>query len=198
MDITEYINSGILHDYCINALPADKRTEVERMCVLYPEVKKELEQMRQAFDKFADASSKWKLPEVKEGMWNVLENINKEKAGKLDDLPVLNKYSDHNRWKHIIQPLMPKEIPEDPLITPLRNSGGVMQVLMIGKTGVDDEVHENERESFLVLEGECECYIDDKVYNLGPGGFIEIPMYAHHNVKVTSDYVVAVMQRIAV
>ena len=69
---------------------------------------------------------------------------------------------------------------------------------MIGKTGVDDEVHVNEKESFLVLEGECECYVGDNVYRLGPGGFIEIPLHEHHNVKVISEYVVAVMQRIAV
>ena len=198
MIIEEYINSGILHDYCVDALSADKRAEVERMCIQYPQVKKELEQMQQALEKFANASAKWKLPDMQEGIWSVLENINKEKAGDLNNLPVLNKYSDHNRWKRIIMPLMPKEIPNEPQITPLRNSDGVMQVLMVGKTGVDDEVHVNEKESFLVLEGECECYIGENVYRLGPGGFIEIPLHEHHNVKVISEYVVAVMQRIAV
>jgi len=198
MDIEAYINSGILYDYCTNTLSAVKRIEVEQVCAEYPEIKKELLQIQHALDRFAGSSPMWPGEKIKEGIWNTLENINKEKAGDLNDLPVINKYSDHNRWKNIILPLMPRDIPEEPVITPLRNSGGVMQVLMIGKTGVEDEVHEQEQESFLVLEGECDCHIGDNVYRLGPGGFIEIPMYEHHDVKVISEYVVAVMQRIAV
>ena len=69
---------------------------------------------------------------------------------------------------------------------------------MISRTDVDDEVHEHEQESFLVLEGECECHIGDTVYRLGPGGFIEIPLHLNHNVRVLSPYVVAVLQHIAV
>ena len=198
MDIDDYINSGILHDYCINALTHAQRAEVERMSSLYPQVKKEIEQIQQALEKFANASSKWKLPDVQESIWSALENLNKEKAGNLNDLPLLNKYSDHNRWKNMVKPLLPGVIPEQPLVHLLRKSGGVMQVLMVGKTGVPDEVHDLEKECFLVLEGECECYIGKNVYRLGPGGFLEIPLHEHHNVKVISEYVVAVMQRIAV
>ena len=198
MDIEEYINSGVLHDYCINTLSAAKRLEVEQVCAEYPEIKRELLQMQQALEKFAEGAAKWPGAQIKEEIWGTLENLNKEKAGDLNDLPLINKYSDYNRWKKIVMPLMPKEIPDEPVITPIRNSGGVMQLLMIGRTGVPDETHENERESFLVLEGECECHIGDNVYRLGPGGFIEIPMYEHHNVKVLSEYVVAIMQQVAV
>ena len=198
MNIEEYINSGVLYDYCTNTLSAVQRTEVEQVCAQYPEVKRELLQMQQAFEKFAESTAKFPGEKIKEEIWGTLDNINKEKAGDLNDLPVINKYSDYTRWKRIVMPLMPKEIPQEPVITPIRNSNGVMQILMIGRTGVEDETHEHERESFLVLEGECECYIGDNVYRLGPGGFIEIPMYEHHNVKVLSDYVVAVMQHIAI
>ena len=198
MNIEEYINSGVLYDYCTDALTVAQQLEVEKICAQYPEVKKELLQMQQSLERFAEGAATSPAPALKENIWNTLDNINKEKAGDLNDLPVINKYSNHNNWKRIVMPLMPAEIPQEPVITPLRNANGVMQLLMIGRTGVDDETHEHEQESFLVLEGECECYIGDNVYRLGPGGFIEIPMYEHHNVKVLSDYVVAVMQHIAV
>lgn len=198
MDIKEYINSGVLYDYCTNALPAVKRIEVEQVCAKYPEIKKELLQIQQSLEKFAERTARWPGKKIKEDIWNTLNNINKEKAGDINDLPLLNKYSDHNRWKRIVIPLIPEEIPEEPVTTPLRNANGIMQMLMIGRTDVDGEVHEHELESFLVLEGECECCIGDNVYRLGPGGFIEIPLYEQHNVKILSEYVVAIVQRIAV
>lgn len=198
MNIEEYINSGVLHDYCINTLSAVKRIEVEQMCIRYPEVKKELLQMQQALEKFAEGAAKWPGEKIKEDIWNTLENINKEKAGDLNDLPVLNKYSDHNRWKRIVMPLMPEDLPETISITPIRNSGGVTQLLVISRVDVPEEVHEHEKESFLILEGECECYVDDDSYRLGPGGYIEIPLHARHDVKVLSPHVVAIVQHMAV
>ncbi len=198
MNIEEYINSGILHDYCINALSVAQQLEVEKVCARYPEVKRELLQMQQSLEQFAAGAAKMPGIAVKENIWNTLENINKEKAGDLNDLPVINKYSDHHRWQRMVIPLMPKSIPEERTMIPLRHTDKVMQVLVISRTDVDDEVHEHEQESFLVLEGECECHIGDNVYRLGPGGFIEIPLHLNHNVKVLSPYVVAVLQHIAV
>jgi len=64
--------------------------------------------------------------------------------------------------------------------------------------GYPDEVHTDVWESFIVLEGECECYIGtDTVVRLKAGGYLEIPMHEHHDVKIISDYVVGIMQRIA-
>ncbi len=198
MNIEDYVNSGVLHEYCINTLSASERTEVERLCAQYPEVKEELLQMQRALEKFAESVGKKPAVEVQQTIWGTLENINKEKAGDLNDLPLINKYSNHNNWKRIVQPLMPAQIPEKRVMLPIRDANGVLQVLVISRTDVDDEVHEHERESFLVLEGECECHIGDDTFRLGPGGFLEIPLYKSHNVKVLSPYVVAVLQHVAV
>ncbi len=198
MDIQEYINSGILHDYCINALSDTERAGVEQVCARYPEVKKELQQMQRALEKFAERTSEQPADGLKQTIWNTLENINKERAGELDDLPLLNKYSDHNNWNRIVKPLIPRPVPEKRVVIPLRSSDGIMQCLIISRTDVDDETHIHERESFLVLEGECECHIGDNVYRLGPGGFLDVPLHQGHNVKVLSPYVVAVLQHVAV
>jgi len=198
MNTEEYINSGVLHEYCINTLSASERIDVERVCDEYPEVKEELLEMQRALEKFAASVGKKPTVEVQQTIWGTLENINKEKAGDLNDLPLLNKYSDHNNWKRIVRPLMPANIPDERVMLPLRNENGVMQVLIISKTDVGEETHEHERESFLVLEGECECHIGDETWRLGPGGFLEIPLHKNHNIKVLSPYVVAVLQHVAV
>ena len=193
----EYINSGILHEYCMNSLSENERIKVEQVCAQYPEVRDELQQMQQVLEKFAQSVGKKPASEVQQTIWGTLENINKEKAGDLNDLPLINKYSDHNNWKRIVKSLIPAQVPDERLMLPLRNLNGLLQVLVISKTDVDDEVHEHERESFLVLEGECECHVGNDTFRLGPGGFLEIPLYKSHNVKVLSPYVVAVLQHVA-
>jgi len=198
MNVQEYIDSGVLHNYCVHALSEAERAEVEKMCASYPEVKEELLQMQESLEKFAAQTEMWQQAQVKETIWGTLENINKEKTGDLNDLPIINKYTDHNNWKRIVMPFMPQELKKDRIIKTIRASGGVTQMLIITKTDVEEETHKNERESFIILEGECECYVDNKVIHLEPGGFLEIPMHTKHNVKVLSPYVVAILQHIAV
>jgi mannose-6-phosphate isomerase-like protein (cupin superfamily) len=198
MNIQEYIDSGILYDYSAGTLSEKERSGVERMCTRYPEIKDELDRLQATLENFAEKAATWPAAGLQETIWNTLENINKEKAGDLADLPVINKYSDHNNWKRIVIPFMPKEVNKDRVVKTIRDSGGITQMLIISKTDVEEEVHEHEQECFIVLEGECECHVGDDIYRLGPGGFLEIPLHLPHNVKVLSPYVVAVLQHIAV
>ena len=197
MIVTDYINSGVLHDYCIDLLSADEKAAVEKVCTRYPEVQAELDRLKNTIQTLTQADPKAPPAALQESIWNTLENINNEKKGVLADLPVINKYSDHNNWKRLVKPLMPEALNEDRVMIPIRASGGVIQLLVMSRTDVADETHELEKESFLVLEGECECQVGDQIIRLGPGGYIEIPLYTHHNVRVLSPYVVAVLQHVA-
>jgi len=198
MNIQEYIDSGILYDYSIGLLSDTEKTAVEQVCARHPEIKTELLSLQQSLESYVVETAVWPAAALQESIWSTLDNINKEKTGNLSDLPVVNKYSDHNNWKRIVMPFMPKEMKEDRIIKTIRQSGGVTQMLVVSKTDVEEEVHELEHESFIILEGECECYVGDNIYRLGPGGFLEIPLHASHNVKVLSPHVVAVLQHIAV
>ena len=48
------------------------------------------------------------------------------------------------------------------------------------------EVHHDEYEKFLIVEGTCTITIGDEVHNLVPGNFLSIPLYKNHTVTVTS------------
>jgi mannose-6-phosphate isomerase-like protein (cupin superfamily) len=198
MNVQEYIDSGVLHDYCIHALTAAEKAEVEKMCARYPEVQEELSRMQEDLEKFAAQTEVWPPVQIKETIWSTLENLNKEKTGDLNDLPEINKYTDHNNWKRIVMPFMPQDLKNDRIVKTIRESAGITQMLIVSKTDVEEETHENEHESFIILEGECECLVGNKVIRLGPGGFLEIPLHTLHSVKVTSAYVVAVLQHIAI
>jgi len=198
MNVQEYIDSGVLYDYATGSLTSDEMAVVEDCCAAYPEINAELLRLQQSLEFYAQTIAMAPAVELQESIWSKLENINKEKAGDINLLPVINKYSDHHNWKRIVMPFMPADLAVERSIRVIRSSGGVTQMLVISKTDVEEEVHEHERESFLILEGSCECYIGDSTYRLGPGGFIDVPLHISHNVKVLSPYVVAVLQHVAI
>ena len=198
MNVQDYIDSGILYDYSIGALTESERAEVDRVCAQYPEIKNELRQLQETIEVHVAATAISPVAAMQETIWGKLDNINREKTGDIRELPVINKYSDYNNWKRIVVPFMPAEMDRDRIVKTIREEGGVTQMLIISKTDVEEEVHVNEQESFIILEGECECHIGNDIYRLGPGGFIEIPLYTSHNVRVLSPYVVAVLQHIAI
>ena len=59
-------------------------------------------------------------------------------------------------------------------------------VLVWVKDLVPLEKHPDLDESFLVLEGTADCYIDDEVFHMVPGDFMRIPPKSSHKVIVTS------------
>ena len=60
------------------------------------------------------------------------------------------------------------------------------------------EVHDNEYEKFLIIEGTCDITVDEDVYSLVPGDYFSIPLYKSHNIKVTSTIPCkAILQRLA-
>src|SRR5271156_6426890 len=109
MNIEDYIESGILQDYCLGILSEEERAWVEEMCAKYPKIKEELTEIQQALEKYSTTSALAPGSELQNNIWGALENINKERHGDLNDLPVINKYSNYNHWKRIVLPLIPED-----------------------------------------------------------------------------------------
>lgn len=55
------------------------------------------------------------------------------------------------------------------------------------KGQVPEEVHSSLVEQFLVLQGECIAYLDDKAQALNAGSYFRIPAGVNHSVTVTSE-----------
>jgi mannose-6-phosphate isomerase-like protein (cupin superfamily) len=198
MNIQEYIETGILEQYCLCVLADDEVREVEAMRSKYPEVGAEIRNIESVLEGYATTFAQEPPAELKETIWGTLENLNKEQHIDLSDLPVINKFTDHKAWLGVVKPLLPPQMKEDRIVKVLRESDKVIQMLIISKTHFDDEIHVHEHESFIILEGECECTVGDNVFRLQPGGFTEIPLYTSHDVRVLTPYVTAIVQRIAV
>jgi hypothetical protein len=74
MNANEYINSGILQDYCLGLLTDDEKKNVDAMCQAYPEVAKELQLLHLALEQYADGNKKWRRNELRS---IVLESLKK-------------------------------------------------------------------------------------------------------------------------
>ena len=66
------------------------------------------------------------------------------------------------------------------------------------KESAPHEVHADEYEKFLIVEGTCDIIVENEVHSFVPGDYFAIPLHKSHNLKVTSQIPCKViLQRIA-
>jgi mannose-6-phosphate isomerase-like protein (cupin superfamily) len=196
MDIKAYIASGVIEDYSLGILNEKQKQEVDQLAADHPLIRKEIIAYQQSLEQYARSFDRPTPEGLKEKTRALIDNLLREEATQADELPLLNKYSDSKNWLLKVRPLLPKVLEGDMFVHVLQDNEEIEQLLMWTNVDIPDEVHVLEKESFIVLEGECECYIDDKVFKLKAGEFIDIPLHAHHDVKVVKGPVLAIVQRL--
>src|ERR1043165_3685511 len=107
MNIQEYIDTGILEQYCLCMLAEEEMQEVEAVRSKYPEIGAEICNIEASLEQYAKAYVQAPPAELKEEIWDTLQNLNKERHIDLTDLPVINKFTDHKAWLGIVKPLIP-------------------------------------------------------------------------------------------
>ncbi len=74
MNIREYIESGVIELYVMNALTAQEAAEVAAMARQYPEVQTEIDDAERAMQAYAQAHSIAPRPELKDEILNKIKN----------------------------------------------------------------------------------------------------------------------------
>jgi mannose-6-phosphate isomerase-like protein (cupin superfamily) len=187
-----------LQDYCLGFLSAEEMAAMDIILSGDAQLAAEFKAYQGALENFALQNAITPSAGMKNKIITLIDNLSAEENFTLQNTPVINQYSDYRNWMKVVSPLLPEKLTEDVFAQVIRQDEKITQTLIKTKVDYPDEVHEEVYESFIVLEGECECYIGNKVVRLGPGGFISIPLHQHHDVKVLTPYVVAIQQRIAV
>jgi len=164
------------------------------MSMLYPEVKGELTAIELSMENLAALNGVPLNDELKQKILNTLGFSDMEAPLDINNLPFTDKNSKHQAWLDLLAHLIPAEPAEDFSVHVLRQDQLAAQMLVIAKNDVPEETHEDRMESFFILKGTCVCFVDGKLYRLTPGDFLEIPLYAAHDVKIISPYVVAILQ----
>ncbi len=199
MNIQAYIESGILEMYALDLLDPIEKEDVELMVSFFPALKKELESIQHALEMYAASRAVQPRPYVRDKIKDLISNLEKEAEMDPGNLPFINSYSDHNQWLNLVKDSIPlKPEGDTPFMKVLQQSDKILQLVLVSATDFEDEVHDNEYESFLILKGRCKCTVGEKVRFMDEGEFMAIPLHEHHSVELLTETVVAILQRVAV
>jgi mannose-6-phosphate isomerase-like protein (cupin superfamily) len=192
MDVQKYIESGVLEEYCLGLLNEEDQAFLIQMTMLYPEVKEELTAVELATEKLAESGAIEPGADIKQ---RILASLGfRETLLDINNLPAIDKNSDHEAWLKTLAHLVPDVPTDDFTLNVVRNDDHYQQMLVVTNMDVPEEDHDDFLESFFILKGNCECTVGNELFKLGEGDFLEVPLHVKHNIKITSSFVVAILQ----
>ncbi len=205
MNIEQYIQSGILEQYCLGLTSEVERKELEVLCTRHSRLRKELEAVQKTLGNYANNYKMTPQPQLKNTILFAIDEFDfvespSKKSNEIIDLanpPLIHQNSNHKEWLRAVKGLEPVATMEGLPIYPIRMDDKVQMALVWVDKGVLAEQHEMESESFLILEGTCTCQVGKAEHHLKAGSFLGIPTYTNHSLEVTSaNRVKLIVQRI--
>lgn len=201
MNIDHYINSGILELYVLGIASDKEAAEVEALSENHIEIREEIEKLQDTVEELAKKYSKKPHVTAKPLLMAAIDYTERIKNGESPTFPLeLNEQStitDYQEWLDR-KDLMPTEKVEGIFAKIIGYTPQILTAIVWIEEMAPDEVHDNEYEKFLIIEGECDITVEGKVNHLVPGNYFKMPLHSNHNVKVTSKIPCKViLQRIA-
>ncbi|WP_298362469.1 cupin domain-containing protein [Runella sp.] len=123
-----------------------------------------------------------------------------EEAIQLTKPPLINRHSDIKKWNEALTGIQPNFEYEGLKVHFLRQTEELQLCVAWLQSDMVEKAHHRDefQESFLILEGTCDCDLGDRIVSLQPGGYLDIPFDTPHTIKVTSPenrHVNALIQR---
>ena len=197
-NLEEYISTGILEEYCLNLLDPEQKQQVEKIAQEYPIVHARISLINAAILKMRTSPDASLPSDIKEKTWDLLQNSHLEKIMDPQRLPLINSYSDINQWRPFVQSQLPKELNDSCYLKILREDEKISQEIVWTKNDRPEEIHDNERESLLILEGICECEVGGKIIQLKAGDYFEMPPNVPHTMRLRTPELLALVQRVKI
>ncbi len=197
MNVPAYIESGIIEEFCLGLLPDNLAKEVVKFAGLYPEIQREIESVEATLSMYASTSP---TPKRRQQMLDIFHQLALEEHIDVYNPPLIHSYSNIVRWQEAIAGLSPNVEYNGLKLHFLRNTKEIKLCIAWLQSELVEEGHSPEdfQESFLILEGTCQCDLGDRVVNLQPGDYLNIPSNMRHTIKVTSTphgFLKALIQR---
>lgn len=201
MNKEELIASGLLELYVLGETEPQEDQLIENLVLVYPELRRELNEIELSLESLALANAVTPDPIVKPFLLATLDYIDRIKNGEdMIKPPLLNENSipeDYNQWLNRAD-LKPTEQIEDVFAKIIYAVPGLTTAIVWIKYMAPQEVHDDEYESFLILEGTCNIYVEEEVFSLQAGDVLTVPLHKNHHVLVTSEVPCKViLQRLA-
>lgn len=200
-NVNEYINSGILEMYVLGLTSVEENKEVVSYSALHPEIKNEIDAISKALVNYSETTSPTIDPTLKPMIMATIDYMERIKNGETRTIPpILNENStaaDFAPWLDRKDLALTEEV-EDFTVKLIGHQPGAMTAIVWIKDATPYELHDNEFEKFLILEGTCDIITDTHTLSLVPGDYYSLPLNLGHVVKVTSKTPCKViLQRIA-
>ena len=198
----EYIESGILEMYVFGALTEEERVQVEQMASSHPDVQRELDTISATLHDYAVSFPIEPDTTVKPFLMAIIDYNERLTAGEEPgNPPLLNENSrieDFSLWIDRKDMGLPADF-KDLYAKIIRFTPQTLTAIAWIKEMAPLEVHNDEYERFLIVEGSCYITVEDTPYSLVPGDYFAIPLHKRHAVTVTSAIPCKViLQRVAV
>ena len=200
-NLQQYIESGVLELYVLGITTAEEFEEVEQMMVISPEIRKEINAIEIALERYAKSYSIIPNATIRPFVMATIDFSERMKNGENLPLPpALHKGSqieEYNEWLNRSGMIVPVDF-KDLHARIIGYTQEVLTAIVWIKDMAPSEVHDDEYEKFLIIEGSCDIMIEGDIHSLLPGDFFSIPLYKPHEVHVTSKIPCKViLQRVA-
>lgn len=183
------IESGILESYVLEQASSDEVAMVVEMAAQYPEISTAINDIAITMEEYATAHAVQPCPSVKPFVLATLNYMKRMEAGEQPGNPPFinnkSKVEDYAAWLSRPDLQVPDELGDAYAYIIGYTPQAITAIVWLSK-GAMPEVHHEEHEKFLVVEGTCCITIDDTEHHLAAGDTITIPLHSDHNVRVTS------------
>lgn len=192
-DINKYIESGVIEEYYLDILSGEDIHQLMDLQSQYPEIKAYMHEVAISNTNFFKTIQKEAPIEsllfvkniIKENkLWTNAQLDHKTKL--LPQFITISKHTPAEKIEAVVKNLQPSADYDNIFPTVLYADDQRELVLVWVKKFVPLEEHPALDESFLILEGTADCYVDDEVFHMSSGDFMRIPPESEHKVIVTS------------
>jgi mannose-6-phosphate isomerase-like protein (cupin superfamily) len=198
----EFIASGIFELYVLELTTAEENAEVRRMLVLYPEqINREIQEICNVHEGIATANAIEPDPIIRPFLFAKIDFMDRMMAGEVPSEPLelsaASKISDYNQWLNRPDMVLPVDA-ADVYAKIIGYTPAITTAIVWIKIIAPQEVHDDEYERFLIIEGTCDIGVGEKIYSLTAGDYFQIPLHENHTVSVTSiEPCKVILQRVA-
>lgn len=198
--VSEYIETGILELYVLGIASDEEHKEVERLALEHIEIRKEIEKIKASVEAYADALKIEPAKVIKPFLMATIDYTERLKNGEPALVPPMltesSAITDYSQWLN--RPDMVSSDKEDVFAKIIGYTPEAVTAIVWLKDYAPHEVHDNEYERFLIVEGTCDIIVEDEVIQMVPGDYFAIPLHKKHMVKVTSSIACKIiLQRVA-
>ncbi|TDH27984.1 cupin domain-containing protein [Segetibacter sp. 3557_3] len=200
-DIKAYIESGKLEAYVLGTLPDKEYQVIEALAEQYPEVADAIARFEESLITYALENPVQPDPIIKPMVMAAVNYISRlEKGEVLSGVPTITPQTiiaDFSTWLDSEHFVVPADF-GDLYVRVIEHTADRNTSMVWVRHAFPAEVHENELETILIVEGTCNVFIGQQTRLLNPGDVVQIPRYVSHHVEVTSSIPCkAIVQRIA-